>query len=802
MRFLAVAFLFAAILNAQPGCPPVNFQNVISTSTQPSASSQLTFVRQPDGSYTAYEMSNATPYNLIGTTRNFGSELTRCVPREASLPTLPAPQGSGNLPGATSQPEVFARLASGGYLQVRTLGGKYPIPQTMEFSIFDASMTLILDTPSSVGAYQLSLVDVNGDGKLDLVALALSEVGYGQDVVVFLGNGDGTFQAPIRTLNPVTVGGPAGENAAVFSVADIDGDGKPDLVLATRGNYASDNNLYLMRGHGDGTFGTPILILSENPIYSLALADLNGDGNPDIILSGQFDLQVILGAGGGSFQTPVSYSNEVTSGYSAVLVEDVDGDGHPDIVTNGGVSISILFGDGKGNFPRRADYLCPTSGGIVLADINGDGRVDILTGVTGNPLIFAGYNPGGPNMSVLFGREGGTFWGAPISVATNDPGAITVGVVSADFNGDGLPDLATIELFGNPPVGKLRILNGLASGFFTVTDQYSVMGAPDAVVTADFNGDGKPDLAVAGPLTPPQPNIVHIFTNNGQGAVQELSPIFLAGGLFVNALVTGDFNHDGKQDLAVLTTTQNGGSMDEVLIFLGNGDGTFRAGASYPVGAGASAIATGDFRGDGRIDLATANSGTNGGEGTISVLLGNGDGTFLAASTAPLSEPNGDTPFQIAEADLKGDGKADLVVTLFNNEVTGVSPALAVLLGRGDGTFLSPVLYPVTGDEAIIADLNDDGIPDLVDGAGYLLGNGDGTFAPEVLLPDGFGALIAVNLHGADLEIEPGNPFRRGQDWDSGLSLIGDFGGSALIAFPNASPPSRGIHRRGPGEPR
>jgi hypothetical protein len=794
MRFLTAAFLSAAFVRAQPGCPPVNFQNVISTSTQPSASSHLTFVRQADGSYTAYEMSDASPYKVTGTTRNFGSELARCMPREASLPPLPPPQGSGNLPGSSSQSEIFARLPSGGYLQVRTLGGQYPVLQTMEFSIFDADMSLVSDTPSSVAAYQFSLADVNGDGKLDLVALGNTMAGSGQGiVVVFPGNGDGTFQAPITTPITVTVGGPGGENATVFSVADVDGDGKPDLVFATEGLYAFDYNLYMMPGNGDGTFGTPRLIFGTGFVSSIALADLNGDGYPDIVFydwpSGA--VKVALGTGGGSFQSPVAYSVASTSGTNTmVAVEDIDGDGHSDIVTNG---VSILFGDGKGNFPRRADYLCPTSGGIVLADLNGDGRIDILTGVTGNPLIFIGNNPDGPNMSVLFGREGGLIWSAPISWDTNDLGATTVAVVSADFNGDGLPDLASIELAGNPPVGELMILDGSTSGFFTVADQHSIR-SPVAVVTADFNGDGKPDLAVAESFTPPQPNIVHIFANNGHSAFQELSPVILAAGLSVAAVATGDFNRDGKQDLAVLTTTQNGGSTDEALIFLGNGDGSFRAGASYQVGTGASAIATADFNGDGRIDLATANSGTGGNGGSMSVLLGNGDGTFSAALTTPLSGPNGDTPFRIAAADLKSGGKADLAVTLVNNEV-GIPPALAVLLGHDDGTFSAPVLYSVTGNEVTIADLNGDGVPDLVVPPCYLLGNGDGTFAPEVLLADGVGPLVAANLHPADIEMAPGTPYRFGFDWDSGISLVGSSVWGA-IAFPNATRPQHGIHGR------
>src|SRR6267143_1107003 len=189
------------------------------------------------------------------------------------------------------------------------------------------------------------------------------------------------------------------------------------------------------------------------------------------------------------------------------------------------------------------------------------------------------------------------------------------------------------------------------------------------------------------------------------------------------SVTAGDFNGDGKLDLAVTNEGSN-----NVSVLLGNGDGTFQAAVSYPAGSGPVSVTSGDFNGDGKADLVVANPGA--GSNSVSVLLGNGDGTFQAA----VSYPAGSVPFSVTSGDFNGDGMLDLAVT--NEGSNNVS----VLLGNGDGTFRAAADYSVGAQPFSVTagDFNGDGKPDLaVANAGsnnvsVLLGNGDGTFQAAV----------------------------------------------------------------------
>jgi len=293
------------------------------------------------------------------------------------------------------------------------------------------------------------------------------------------------------------------------------------------------------------------------------------------------------------------------------------------------------------------------------------------------------------------------------------PSSIAVG----DFNGDGHPDLAVV----NYGARRVTQLLGNGDGTFNEADggipYIDINSAyPDFVAVGDFNGDGKADLVIASS----NGNTLTVFLGNGDGTFKAAPGELPTTGNYPYSIVVGDFNRDGNADLAVANLLGN-----TVTVLLGNGDGTFTAAKVSPAtGRGPNSIAVGDFNGDGIPDLAVTNSDDN----TVTVLLGNGDGTFSAAKVSPATGIN---PSSIAVGDFNGDGKADLaVVNLGDRTVT-------VLLGNGDGTFTASRLSPSTGNSpnsVAVGDFNGDGVPDLAVTNYYdetvtiLLGNGDGTF--------------------------------------------------------------------------
>jgi hypothetical protein len=324
---------------------------------------------------------------------------------------------------------------------------------------------------------------------------------------------------------------------------------------------------------------------------------------------------------------------------------------------------------------------------------------------------------------------------------------------------------------------------------------------PSAVVTADFNGDGKLDLAVADSTG----NVVSVLLGNGDGTFQTAKTFAV---ISPYALAVADMNGDGIEDLLV----QAAGGGDDLSIYLGNGDGTFRLKAKYPVNGYPIAVAAADLNGDGNTDVIVASS--NGGlrsAGFVATYFGNGDGTVIAGGHYSA----GPSPWAVAAADLNGDGHVDIVVGSDNSANFNNPNTLYVLLNKGNGTFSNDGTYQ-TGAESIgvtIADLNHDGKPDIVVSSAFnqaiavLLGNGDGTFqnkvyystkdfgaAPQASVVadfnhDGY-ADIAVTLYDGGVVLFYGNgdgTFQRGQaasnDPSSGGEAIamGDFNGDGYM---------------------
>jgi hypothetical protein len=300
---------------------------------------------------------------------------------------------------------------------------------------------------------------------------------------------------------------------------------------------------------------------------------------------------------------------------------------------------------------------------VAVGDFNGDGRQDLAVAKELSGTV-----------SILLGNGNGTFTqapGSPITVGT-DPTSVAVG----DFNGDGIPDLAV----ANQGSGTVSILLGNGNGTFTQApaSPITVGKDPISVAVGDFNGDGIPDLAV----TNFGGSSVSVLLGNGDGTFTQAPGSPITVGKDPISVAVGDFNGDGIPDLAV---TNFGGS--SVSVLLGNGDGTFTQATGSPiaVGSGPFSVGVGDFNGDGKQDLAVAAQFSN----SVSVLLGNGDGTFTQASGPPITV--GSTPISVAVGDFTGDGRQDLAVANF------VSASVTVLVNTSQpAVSLSPssVTFP------------------------------------------------------------------------------------------------------------
>lgn len=515
-------------------------------------------------------------------------------------------------------------------------------------------------------------------------------------ITVYLGNGPGTF-AP-----PTTISTCAGPQQLI--TADFNNDSYPDLAVAC--TAANEVQMFLNNREG-GFIASTAIAVGASPV-SLVAGDFNEDGFLDLAVANSGDLTVSLvlsQSTSGNISYTTSTLNIDNSAYG-IAVGEFNSSGHLDLAVTDyeDNAVRMFLGDGKGNFATGAVVgVSPTPTGIVAVDLNHDGNTDLAV-----------LSAGGGTVTICMGNGDDAFncGDEPIHLVVPSATTDSLSIVAVDLNGDGNLDLVANGLLQN----EVYALLGNGDGTFQPSQQdagdgnntayptqaYPVADAPAYLAVGDFNRDGKPDLAV----TEYQGGSVALLINNTlptpqPGGDSFAAPVAVSGGNgnMADSVAVQDFNRDGKQDVAIAYLEDN-----TVGILLNQGAGTFGTATFYPVGHQPYAVTSGDLNGDGYPDLVTANTA----DGTVSVLLNKGTsgaGTFASAVTYSV----GHDPFQVAIGDLNGDGIPDLAVA--NNGDNTIS----ILYGAAGGTFTAgPTLTTGTQPYGIaIGDFSNNGVNDI-----------------------------------------------------------------------------------------
>jgi hypothetical protein len=698
-------------------------------------------------------------------------------------------------------------------LQARTLAARprATAPPTLPLGSsavgFQTAPHVSLGTASATGLavdpYLSAGGDFNHDGRQDVASIGQDADGIFW-LSVLLSNGDGTFQQPQLTQITFAL-------SDLLAVGDLNGDGNADVVLVHA------NSIDVLLGDGTGKFSTAVNYPTSisNPV-AVGLLDTNGDSFPDVILAsgtpdgtGQSPVNTLLGDGSGLLGAPATAHYSGTMAYG--VFADLNADGHPDLIS----ATQVFFGT-TGDYqpplnltsrPNVCTFPYGTAAGsVTVADVNGDGKADILTADCANGTItaflnqgngsfaagistWAGYLPSNVTIAdvngdgkpdaivadyysmdifVLLGNKDGTFAAAPMGYPPG--GDVWSAPVVADFNSDGRPDVLI-------PSGlaaeweSLVLLTGLGNGGFVAPHDYFFAGgaagtAADAwgVATADLNGDGLPDFVV-GNLASDTNVGVTVFLSNAASPNKNLRlGVNYGSGGHLEFVALADIDGDGNPDIIASNTIPGSLVAGEIQVFLGQGNGTFSSlPTKFPVvsGSGLGQLIVGDFDGDGKPDVAvldTCTVSSNQADLCNVWIMLNRSTAGTPAFAAPVNYPITSLGWEVAAADL-GNGQLDLLVTQTQ------STAVSILLGDGTGTFAPQPdfdlgsFYPVG---LSIAQMNPAGHPDLVvsiddtnAGMGIVVasGNGDGTFGTPVLYPSttGNGMAFPADVRVADL---------------------------------------------------
>ncbi|MEQ9616774.1 MAG: VCBS repeat-containing protein [Phycisphaerales bacterium] len=546
------------------------------------------------------------------------------------------------------------------------------------------------------GPRGFELGDLNGDGSLDVVVANLNV----STVTVLLNNGIGNFVE--ASGSPIMVGA----GARSISLADFDGDSNLDFVTADR----TDDTATVMFGDGTGSFGAPITLSTNTAPDYVDTGDLDGNGEPDIVVANAFgnDVSVFLNTGG-AFLSEVRYTTG--AGPSSAAIGDYNGDAIPDIATsNFGGSSSILFGVGDGTFLESQEYTTEAaSANIAAGDLDGDGDTDLAVA-----------NANADSVSIQFNDGQGRFSVEPRYAVGEKPELTEL----ADLDRDGDLDAVCVNIDSN----DVSVLLNLGDGTFAPEFRIAVGLFPTSVALADFNGDNDPDIATADSGQ----NTVSVVLSDGSLGYQ---PPQMYSVLDTPIdVVSGDLNNDGAPDLAVVNRLVGS---ERVNILMNDGTGMFSAGPMYPVGAEAIFGHVADLDADGDDDIVVANLRDD----TLSIFLNDGMPGVASFTEMPMLVTS-ETPEGMATGDADGDGLPELFVACLNDDFVNMFPNL------GGGLF-GPRVILTAGDaprRVRVGDLNRDGHLDAIcanigsNDVSVFLGDGAGNFSTQSRFDAGSGA--------------------------------------------------------------
>lgn len=547
---------------------------------------------------------------------------------------------------------------------------------TLAWGRADRSFELGPTASTFEGATDMVALDVDDDGKLDLT------FGAENMLQTFTGDGQGGFTPKLSNDIPGLRG---------FSIADVDGDSKPDLLIG-KARSGDDESWITGRVSLFSDFRGVLFAGAVNYVAgdgrAPRVADLNGDGQLDILTFNAQNraLDVLLGSSDGSFQTRRAFSLGPT--VLGFALGDLDGDRRPDVSTVGTWLTTTAYNQGSELFGQRVYPLPESPEQLLLKDVTGDGHIDAL--VTNN---------WGNVLSLLAGSPDGQF--ADPEYLTHDPeniGGYSSPIVAEDFDGDGKLELAIVRNDAG-----LSLYRRGAANRFELARVLDWPGNPTSLSTGDLNDDGKLDIIA----TVGRSNAVRVRLGRGNGDFESSVDYSTLG--WPNDSFVDDIDRDGKLDVVVADFSDN-----SISVLHGRGDGTLEPPITTPLAESPLGMQHADLNADARTDIVVNF------RGRISILLGTRDGSFADEVVYDSVSPNdhsGNSNPAIALADLNGDGLLDVAtVEERSGNFSGTADSsIAVLHGRGDGTLLPPIRYPTGSSPSALAaaDLDHDGKPDL-----------------------------------------------------------------------------------------